>query len=102
MGTTMRSGSRPTVSRLITTAGRTLPISAPTGGSKFTNQTSPRFGCGRRPMGGLAAGTVAIKLILAEGVESGQIGVGAVFLGRNHRGRLQEDVALVDRQTTNF
>ena len=37
-------GSFPTQSELMTTAGRTFLISAPTVGSKLTNQISPRFG----------------------------------------------------------
>ncbi len=37
-------GSFPTESELMTTAGRTFLISAPTVGSKLTNQISPRFG----------------------------------------------------------
>src|SRR4030095_11747723 len=44
MGVTSLIGRRPTASELITTAGRVFLISAPTVGSRFTSQTSPRRG----------------------------------------------------------
>ena len=44
MGAISLIGSFPTQSELMTTAGRTFLISAPTVGSKLTNQISPRFG----------------------------------------------------------
>ena len=44
IGTASLIGSRPTASELMTTAGRTLRISAPTVGSKLTFHTSPRLG----------------------------------------------------------
>ena len=43
MGAISLIGSSPAESELMTTAGRTFLISAPTVGSKLTNQISPRF-----------------------------------------------------------
>jgi hypothetical protein len=44
MGAIKRTGSIPTESELIMTAGRVFLISAPMVGSRLTNQISPRFG----------------------------------------------------------
>jgi hypothetical protein len=63
IGTTSRKGSRPTESRLITTAGRTFRISCPTAGSKSISQISPRFG----------VGAIDMKVFLAEGLKCGQL-----------------------------
>jgi len=52
-------------SRLTTTAGRTLRISAPAEGSKRTSQTLPHFG----------VGTVAMEVLLAESLEVGQLAI---------------------------
>jgi hypothetical protein len=46
MGATSLMGSLPTASELMTTAGRSFWISAPTVGSKLMRQTSPRRGVG--------------------------------------------------------
>src|SRR5579884_2052656 len=99
MGTTMRKGSRPTLSWLMTTAGRTLPISAPVDGSKSINQISPRVGCGGTVGLGLAAGAVPIEIILAVGVERGQLRVLVVFAGRDGGRAFKEDIPLLDGQS---
>jgi hypothetical protein len=57
----MRNGSRPTVSRLITTAGRILRISAPTEGPNCTIQILPLWG----------GGAFARQVLLAKGLEIG-------------------------------
>src|SRR5437016_4315646 len=84
----MRRGSRPTLSTLMTTAGRTLRISAPTAGSKSISHTSPRFG----------AGAFAMQVVLAESLEGGQFRPTAVFLFGLGGGGLQDGVALPGRQ----
>src|SRR5262245_38099716 len=89
-GTTIRNGSRPIESRLITRAGRTFWISAPTDGSKSTSQTSPRLG----------VGAVDIQVPLAERLERGQGDVVAVLFFRGGGGRGEDGVPLLGRQAT--
>src|SRR6185437_12785722 len=83
-GTTIRSGSFPMLSMLMTTAGRILRISPPTEGSKLTSQISPRLG----------VGTVAMKIILPKCVEVSQVIVVYVNLFGTGRGGAQDCVAL--------
>ncbi|HEV3260768.1 MAG TPA: hypothetical protein VG013_28195 [Gemmataceae bacterium] len=73
-------------------------ISAPTGGSKFTNQIPPCVGCGGPPGRPSPLALVAREIILAQSVERGQLGVALVRFGRNGRGGAQDDVPLIDRQ----
>src|SRR5437660_9803964 len=76
----------------MTTAGRTLRISAPTAGSKSINQTSPRFG----------VGTVDMEVILAEGFKGRQFRVVAVIFLSPGGGLRQDSVALLRRQFPQF
>src|SRR6185437_5246650 len=75
-------------SMLITTAGRTLRISAPTEGAKSTNHISPRLG----------AGAFAIQVILAKGFKRRQFGIGPVFFLRESSSGFQDGIPLLWRQ----
>src|SRR5438128_7956862 len=87
-GTTIRSSSRPTVSMLMTTAGRTFLISAPTEGSKSTSQISPRLG----------AGAVAIQIVLGKGFKGRQFRIVPVVVLCAGGGGMKNGVLLLPRQ----
>src|SRR5438876_8839050 len=92
MGTTRRSGSRPMWSSLMMTAGRTLAISAPTGGSKSTSHTSPRLGIR----------AVDIQVILPEGFKGRQVSIVPIFgLGKSG-GCGEQKAALFARQPSHL
>src|SRR5436190_23908620 len=88
----MRSGSRPMASTLSTTAGRILRISAPVEGSKLTSQTSSRCG----------SFAFAMQIVLTEGLERGQLGVGAVVMFGRGRGCGENGVPFRLREPTQF
>src|SRR5205085_4694979 len=88
-GTTIRNGRRPTVSTLITTAGRSLRISAPTEGSKRTTQISPLW-CRR---------AFPMKVFLLKGLEIRKLWIGSVHLFCQGRSLFQDGIALGRRKS---
>src|SRR5438477_6973044 len=89
---TIWRGRRPIPATVITTAGRTLRISAPTEGSKSTCQISPRLG----------VGAVDIEVILAKSFKGGQLRIVPVFLLQPGRLLGEDCLALFDRQSAQF
>ena len=77
-------------SRLTTTAGRSLRISAPAEESKRTSQTSPLFG----------VGTVAMGVLLAESLEVGQLAITPLKIRRQDRLGTEDSRALVSGELT--
>src|SRR5438105_5435471 len=83
-GTTILRGNRPTLSMLMTTAGLTFWISAPTAGSKRTFQTSPLWALASR--------------FLRECLEVGQILIGVVLFLCQFGGGSQDPLLQRPRQ----
>ena len=88
MGATSCNGNRPMDSTPMTTAGRAFPISAPTDGSKFTVQTSPRFG----------VTAVAMQVSLSKSLAVRQIAIRAILVFGPLGGRFENAVSFVSRK----